>query len=54
MEYEIINSGSDGNAVLINKKVLIDCGVSFKRIQPFINDLKIVLLTHIHSLGSLQ
>ena len=53
MEYEIINSCSDGNAAVINKKVLIDCGVTYKKIQPYINNLKIVLLTHIHSLRSL-
>ena len=49
-DVNIINSGSDGNAVIIYKTILIDCGVSFKKIRPFLKDLKIVLLTHIHSL----
>lgn len=47
--YTIISSGSTGNAVVINKYVLVDCGVSFKALQPYYRDLKIVLLTHIHS-----
>lgn len=48
MEYEIISTGSDGNAVIINHFILIDCGVPFRKIKPYYKDLKIVLLTHIH------
>lgn len=49
MEYEIISTGSKGNATVLNKSILIDCGVSFKKIEPYLYDLKAVLLTHIHS-----
>lgn len=48
MNYKIINSGSDGNAVIVNDVILIDCGVSYKKLKNYINNLKIVLLTHIH------
>lgn len=48
MNYSIINSGSDGNATIVNDVILIDCGVIFKRIQPFYKNLQLVLLTHIH------
>ena len=48
MNYKIINSGSDGNAIIINDVILIDCGVSYKKLKDYINYLKIVLLTHIH------
>lgn len=48
MNYKIINSGSDGNAVLINGEILIDCGVAYKKISEYTKNLKIVLLTHIH------
>ena len=47
--YNIISTGSQGNAVIINDIVLIDCGVTFKALKPFYKALKIVLLTHIHS-----
>ena len=47
--YKIISTGSCGNAVIVNKYVLIDCGVNFKALLPYYKDLKIVLLTHIHS-----
>lgn len=47
--YHIISTGSHGNAVLINNTVLVDCGVSYKALAPFVKSLKLVLLTHIHS-----
>lgn len=47
--YHIISTGSKGNAVVINEFILVDCGVPFKAIRPFLPKLKLVLLTHIHS-----
>lgn len=47
--YHIISTGSQGNAVVINDSVMIDCGVPFKAVKPFAGRLKLVLLTHIHS-----
>ena len=49
MKYEIIASGSTGNAVIFNDSVLVDCGVGFTKLAPFYQKLRIVLLTHIHS-----
>lgn len=49
MNYNIISTGSKGNALLLDNKVLIDCGVPFKMINGHIKNLKLVLLTHIHS-----
>lgn len=49
MEYEIIATGSTGNAVVLNKNILIDVGVSFKALKNVYKDLQLVLLTHIHS-----
>lgn len=47
--YEIISTGSKGNAVILSNFLLIDCGVPFKRIRNCYRGLKLVLLTHIHS-----
>lgn len=49
VNYNIINTGSDGNCTIIEKVIMVDCGISFKRIKPYIKDLKLVLLTHAHS-----
>lgn len=47
--YHIISTGSQGNAVIINDAILIDCGVPFRDLKEYVPQLKLVLLTHIHS-----
>ncbi len=49
MNYKILNSGSDGNCTLINDIVAIDMGVSYKLLNPHVEKLRLVLLTHAHS-----
>lgn len=48
MNYNIISTGSKGNAVIINDRLLIDCGVNYKQLSPYVSGLQLVLLTHIH------
>ncbi|MBQ1293064.1 MAG: hypothetical protein IIY21_03440 [Clostridiales bacterium] len=48
MNYNIISTGSQGNAIVLNKIILLDCGVPFRDLKGVYKDLKIVLLTHIH------
>ena len=48
MTYNIISTGSSGNAVLLNGCILIDCGVSIKKLSEFERDIRLVLLTHSH------
>ena len=49
MDYAIIGSSSKGNAVLIDGTILCDCGVSWKQLKDAAKEVKIVLLTHVHS-----
>lgn len=49
MDYRIIDSGSSGNAVVFNNTVMVDAGVSYKKLAPYLRQLQLVLLTHIHS-----
>lgn len=49
MNYNIISTGSQGNAVVVDDIILIDCGVSFKALKDVYKELQIVLLTHIHA-----
>ena len=46
--YEILSSGSHGNAVLYHNSILLDCGISFQAIKPHIRDIQLLLLTHEH------
>lgn len=50
MTYDILATGSSGNAVVINGEILIDCGVPMKKLREsgYIKSLKLVLLTHEH------
>ena len=49
VRYNIISTGSDGNATILEDFVLVDCGVPYKALEPYVPKLKLVLLTHIHS-----
>lgn len=51
MTYDILATGSSGNAVVINGEILIDCGIPMKKLRESgcIKNLKLVLLTHQHS-----
>lgn len=48
MTYSIINTGSDGNATVVEDILLLDCGLSYKKIEKYVDKLQLVLLTHIH------
>lgn len=48
MTYNIISTGSKGNAVTINREILVDCGVPMRALGAAKQRLQLVLLTHIH------
>lgn len=48
IDYKIIQSGSDGNAVRINN-IMIDCGVSFNKMKKELYKCDTLLITHNHS-----
>lgn len=49
INYNIIATGSAGNAVILNNIIMIDCGVSFVSLSKFYKMISLVLLTHEHS-----
>lgn len=54
LNYKILNSGSNGNCLIFNKYMAIDMGISYSQIKPYLKELKVILLTHIHSLTTLR
>lgn len=44
----IIASSSKGNAVIYHDELLVDVGVAYKHIEPFLHSIKYILLTHKH------
>ena len=48
MTYKIIASGSSGNAILLSNGILLDCGVPFKKIEPYLYKIKAIFISHEH------
>lgn len=48
MEYKIINSGSDGNCVII-ERMMIDIGLSYKKIEKYLHKIDMIFITHQHT-----
>lgn len=44
----VISSGSHGNCVIYHKIIAVDVGVPFSMIKPYLKDLKLIVLTHVH------
>ena len=48
MKYEIIGSSSKGNAIIVEYKILLDCGVSYSKLKPYLKDIKLMFVSHVH------
>ena len=48
MNCDVIATGSGGNAVVLDGRIMVDCGVPFCKLGPFLRDLGVVFLTHRH------
>lgn len=48
MIYNIISTGSKGNAIIYHNKIMVDCGLPLKKLEPYLKDIKVILLTHMH------
>jgi phosphoribosyl 1,2-cyclic phosphodiesterase len=46
--YQVIATGSTGNCVIYHKTVMIDIGVPYSLIKPYLGSIQLVLLTHKH------
>lgn len=46
--HNVISSGSEGNCVIYHSALMVDIGIPFSLIKPFMYDIQIVLLTHKH------
>lgn len=46
--YNIISTGSHGNCIIYHKSIMVDIGVSYSMIKPYLYDIQIVVTTHAH------
>ena len=49
MNCNVIKTGSAGNCVILDGRIAIDMGVTYKTIEPYVKDIQLVVLTHVHS-----
>ena len=48
MAYDILGTGSTGNCVIYNS-IMLDCGLPYKQIKPYLKDVKLIFISHKHS-----
>lgn len=48
LDYLVIGSGSKGNAILAQTKILLDCGVSYSKLARYLKYIKIIFIGHQH------
>ena len=48
MKYEIINSSSDGNAIIVEKILLLDCGIPYTKLKQHLKHVKLIFISHGH------
>lgn len=49
-QMEIIGSSSKGNSILYyNGEIMVDAGISYTTIKPYLVNVKVIFLTHIHN-----
>ena len=48
MKTNIISSSSKGNCIVINDYLMLDCGVTYKKLEQVIDKIKIIFISHEH------
>ena len=48
MKYNIIGSSSKGNAIVVEDNLLLDCGVTYIKLKPYLKDIKLIFISHAH------
>lgn len=48
MNYQIIGTGSKGNCIILDKQIMLDCGVSYNSIKQYLKDIKVIFISHVH------
>lgn len=49
MKYNVLGSSSKGNSIIVEDFLLLDCGVSYKKLKPYLSKIKLIFISHEHS-----
>lgn len=46
--YKILGSSSKGNAIIIENFLMLDAGVNYSKIKPYLKKIKLIFISHVH------
>ena len=49
MKYNIVGTGSSGNCVIVNDKIMLDCGLPYAKIKNYLKNIKLIFISHRHT-----
>lgn len=49
MTYEIISSSSKANCIIVEHILMLDCGVTYKKIKDKLKKIKLIFISHSHT-----
>lgn len=49
MKFNIIGSSSDGNCIIVEDFLMLDCGLTYSKIKNYLKGIKIIFISHVHS-----
>jgi len=49
MKYKILGTGSSGNCIIVNDNVMLDCGLTYSKIKPYLKKIKLIFISHRHT-----
>ena len=47
MKNNVIASSSAGNAILLENGILLDCGIPYSKIKPYLKNIKAIFISHL-------
>lgn len=48
MTYKVIGTGSSGNCIILDKFIMLDCGLAYSKIKDYLQDIKVIFISHTH------
>lgn len=49
MRYEILGSSSKGNSIIVEDKIMLDCGLAYSKIKSRLKNVKLIFISHVLS-----
>ena len=48
IKYEIVSTGSNGNCIIVNDYLMLDCGLPYSKVKKYLDKVKIIFICHEH------